>query len=180
MNKVYTSACVLIPPKEKWEPIQAIRKKYDRQIKRWMPHINLFYPFPPKSEYEELIKKFSEICRNVDPFEVALKNFRYFHHGHEKYTIWLKPEPIESIVHLQSLLLKIVPNCNDLNKFEDGFNPHLSVGQIQGKNNILETMNALQNNWKPLTFHVELIYFISREEKKSSIFQIERDVLLNK
>jgi hypothetical protein len=41
MSKVFTSAVVIIPPEELWIPIQKIRKKYDRQINRWMPHITL-------------------------------------------------------------------------------------------------------------------------------------------
>ena len=39
MSKVYSSAVVIIPPKEIWESIQEIRKVYDRNINRWMPHI---------------------------------------------------------------------------------------------------------------------------------------------
>ena len=34
MEKVYTSAVVIIPPMDLWEPIQEIRRKYDRQINR--------------------------------------------------------------------------------------------------------------------------------------------------
>ena len=52
MKKVYTSACVIIPPKELWGPIQKIRQQYDRQIHRWMPHITLLYPFRPIVEFD--------------------------------------------------------------------------------------------------------------------------------
>ena len=43
----HESAIVLIPPQEVWEPIQAIRRVHDRQVRRWMPHVTLLYPFLP-------------------------------------------------------------------------------------------------------------------------------------
>ena len=44
-NKTHTTAVVLIPPEEVWEPIQALRRAHDRNFDRWMPHITLLYPF---------------------------------------------------------------------------------------------------------------------------------------
>ena len=64
MRKDYTSAVVIIPPEDKWESIQEVRKTYDRNIHRWMPHITLLYPFMPKTEYVALEKAFSEKCRD--------------------------------------------------------------------------------------------------------------------
>ncbi len=58
MSKVYTSAVVIIPPKEKWKPIQEIRQLYDRNINRWMPHITLLYPFRPKNSYSKIEDRF--------------------------------------------------------------------------------------------------------------------------
>ncbi|GAH96855.1 unnamed protein product, partial [marine sediment metagenome] len=61
MNKVYNTAVVIIPPENIWGSIQKIRKKYDRHIDLWMPHITMLYPFYPQSEFSWIIKKFSEI-----------------------------------------------------------------------------------------------------------------------
>lgn len=35
------SAVILMPPKELWAPIQAIRSVHDKAYERWMPHINM-------------------------------------------------------------------------------------------------------------------------------------------
>ncbi|CAG8623079.1 16825_t:CDS:2, partial [Dentiscutata heterogama] len=43
--KSYKSAICIIPPKSQWPNIQLIRQKHDKHYKRWMPHINLIYPF---------------------------------------------------------------------------------------------------------------------------------------
>jgi len=44
-GKTYTTAVVLIPPEDVWEPIQKLRRVYDRHFDRWMPHLTLLYPF---------------------------------------------------------------------------------------------------------------------------------------
>ncbi|MFX1353446.1 MAG: hypothetical protein ACFFGP_05755, partial [Promethearchaeota archaeon] len=56
------------------------------------------------------------------------------------------------------------------------FTPHLSVGQIRGKNNLINTLKNLEKNWKQQTFLLEEIYFIARDKDKNSSFQ-ERKVI---
>ena len=180
MNKVYTSAVVIIPPKENWAPIQQIRKVHDRQINRWMPHITLLYPFRPESEYSKLEKSFSENCKLIRLFEISLKNFNCFSHGHQRYTLWLDPEPNELMIKLQTEILKIVPDCNDVNKYKKGFRPHLSVGQIAGKDNLNKAINDLQKDWEEIKFLLNQIYFISREDSKTSKFEISKQFNLGK
>lgn len=178
--KVYTSAVVIIPPQENWIPIQEIRKIYDQNIHRWMPHITLLYPFRPKTDYNILEKFFFEICNMIPAFEITLQDFHYFNHGRQNYTLWLKPEPLRMIQDLQAKILKIVPDCNDVNKFKRGFRPHLSVGQIKGKNNLFDIIQSLQNQWEELKFLVNEIFFISREKSKTSQFEIKKRIQLKK
>ncbi|MFX0082448.1 MAG: 2'-5' RNA ligase family protein [Candidatus Hodarchaeota archaeon] len=180
MSKVYNSAVVIIPPEENWAPIQKIRKNYDRNLHRWMPHITLLYPFRPITEYPALEKSFSKICKNFEPFELFLRNFKYFSHGHQNNTLWLDPEPNDSIVNLQAEILKIVPDCDDVNKYKNGFQPHLSVGQIKGKYKLREIINNLQKNWKTIKFIIDKIYFISRENIKTSKFEISKQIQFKK
>ena len=176
MSKFYNSAVVIIPPQEKWDSIQRIREIYDRGFNRWMPHITLLYPFRPKMEYITLEKLFSETCKNLKPFVLSFRKFKFFNHGHQNFTLWLDPEPTNLIVNLQAELLKLVPDCNDVNKFKNGFMPHLSVGQIKGKNKLPETINNLQKNWKEIKFLVHKIYFISRDKSKTSKFEISKQI----
>jgi len=177
MPKVYTSAIVIIPPEDKWNQIQEIRKQYDRQINRWMPHITLLYPFLPKSIFTAFEKQFSSLCKEIPAFEIILSSFKSFNHGHQKFTIWLEPEPKSLIIDLQSKLLKIVPECNDVNLYKGGFTPHLSVGQIKGRKKLKDAIKTLQNSWKELKFTLSSIYLISREQDKSAKFHIQKQIL---
>jgi len=178
MSKVYTTAVVIIPPKAIWEGIQEIRRKHDRQFNRWMPHITLLYPFKPQSDFSKLEPLFSTICKEIEIFEISLHKFKYFHHGKQKYTLWLNPEPGNLIEFLQNKLLEIVPDCNDVNLYKNGFTPHLSVGQIQGKNNLKTVLRILQDKWSSLQFKLTSICFIARENVKLSEFKIKKEFKL--
>ncbi len=178
MTKVRSTAVVIIPPKKIWGAIQNIRKKYDRHIHRWMPHITLLYPFKLQSEFNNLKSSFSMICNKIESFEIAFNIFNYFNHGKQKYTLWLAPEPEQPVRSLQHKLLEIVPDCNDVNLYRKGFIPHLSVGQIEGKENLEPLLKNLQTNWIPLKFKITSIYFIAREKPKLSEFKIKKEIIL--
>jgi len=178
MTKVYTSAVAIIPPEDKWQPIQAIRKKYDKHVDRWMPHINLLYPFRPEDEFESIELKFKETCNIIKPFIIHLNEFKFFSHRYNNFTIWLAPEPAEKVKELQLELLKLVPECNDVNRFKKGFTPHLSVGQVVGRTNLNKLLSELKKSWKTCSFKVNKVYFISRENKKSSQFKVKKTITL--
>lgn len=179
MSKTVTSACVIIPPKEIWEPIQHVRRKYDNKVHRWMPHINLFYPFTPREQYATIFRDFKNKCETIPAFPISLLKFKYFRHQYQSYTIWLDPEPNESIIHLQRELLKLIPQYNDVNQFSGGYQPHLSVGQFTTYK-IHEFIAQLQKDWNKLQFFVDRIYFINREHTKDSVFQIKKTIKLLK
>ncbi len=50
--KTPTSAVVWIPPDSALPTIQAIRRRYDRHLQRWMPHVTLLYPFRPRENFD--------------------------------------------------------------------------------------------------------------------------------
>jgi 2'-5' RNA ligase len=180
MSKVYTSAVVIIPPEKLWIPIQIIREKHDRNFRRWMPHITLLYPFRPESEFISLELDFKKVCENIKPFEFALESFKFFHHGKQRYTLWLEPSPQKSIIDLQKKIQSVTPDCNDVGLFKGGFNPHLSVGQITEKELLDETLQNLEHHWKSLQFIVDKIFIIAREQRKNSTFQVKKIIQLSK
>ena len=172
MDKTHTSALVIIPPKECWPQIQAIREKYDRKVDRWMPHVNLMYPFLVREDYDKIKQKLKNWCQKLESFEVHLHTFRYFKHRYEYFTLWLRPRPKKRIIRLQHELLKVVPECNDVNRFKGGFKPHLSVGQAEGSAELSRLMNEFQENWKPIDFMLEELHVIRRKNRKKAPFHV--------
>jgi 2'-5' RNA ligase len=79
---------------------------------------------------------------------------------------------------LQSALLDIVPDCDDVVKISGRFVPHLSVGQVKGERTLIELLENLQADWHPLDFRVNEVSLIWRSEPPEDVFQLERTVRL--
>jgi hypothetical protein len=69
------AAVVIIPPPEVWKPIQAIRRQHDRQFHRWMPHVNLLYPFYPPERFANVLPRLADACAQIAPLVVTLTSF---------------------------------------------------------------------------------------------------------
>lgn len=178
-RKTHKTAVVIIPPENLWQPIQAIRQRHDRHFRRWMPHITMIYPFRPREEFDELAEQFQSACQNIQPFPIKFAGLNYFHHRKEDYTLWLAPEPKEPIVILQQRIHQLVPDCDDVTRFKNGFTPHLSVGQVTGKSAMLKLKEALQTGWNPISFKVNKVYFIWRNEPPDDVFRVSHRIKLN-
>jgi len=163
-KKVFTSAVVLSPPLNSWEPIQAIRAIHDKAYNRWMPHINLLFPFVPEDEFAQAAEAVANVLKQIQPFEVIFDSFQYFQHA-KSCTLYLQPTSKDQIKHLQSLLEKTFPLCNDLsNKSDSGFTPHLSVGQWNSKEIGRAKQNFTQSTLPKITpFTASSIDIISRQ-----------------
>ena len=179
-QKTYQTAVVLIPPEECWEPIQAIRRKHDRQIRRWMPHVTLLYPFWPREAFDEAAVALRAAARDLTPFDVKLREFRHFHHGRGSYTIWLAPEPADVVKRLQAALQAAIPDCDDLSRYANGFTPHLSVGQVRGQTTLEELKHGLQEDWEPLRFAATRASLIWRNEPPDDVFRLDQHIPLEK
>jgi len=134
-EKVYTTAAIVMPPDEIWTQIQEIRERHDKAYQRWMPHINLLFPFVPEDQFSYAVSKAERGLRSVTPFTVKFEDFGYFEHGRSN-TLYLKPqdEPQGGLISLQAKLVALFPQCTDLeSKGATGFTPHLTVGQFVGK-----------------------------------------------
>jgi 2'-5' RNA ligase len=176
--RTHQTAVVVIPPEWCWEPIQAIRRRHDRQIRRWMPHITLLYPFRPRDQFGAVADRLQGLCAGIESFEIRLAEFREFHHDRGSYTLWLAPEPREAMVRLQSALQSIVQDCSETAQHAEGFTPHLSVGQVRGSETLARLKGQLQENWSPLSFMVHEVSLIWRNRPPDDVFRVDRVVRL--
>ncbi|KAF0348014.1 RNA ligase/cyclic nucleotide phosphodiesterase [Gigaspora margarita] len=181
--KSYKSALCIIPPKSQWPNIQLIRQKHDKHYKRWMPHINLIYPFilpqlhtsdnsnsldnETDSEIiddNSILQILKKSLYPIHPFKLKLQNLNYFTHGKQSSTVWLHPEtvPKNALIESENRLIgrsnlndcennvKVdekddenfgFPGFDDLLKIgNDGFKPHLSLGQFRGEKSSQEAI----------------------------------------
>jgi 2'-5' RNA ligase len=161
-QKTPTAAVVWIPPESVWEPIQAIRRRYDRHLHRWMPHVTLLYPFLPRDQFDAVEPALREACAAVTPFEADLNEIRSFAHSAHSHTMWLAPEPDASFRTLQSALQARVPDCDDVTRYENGFTPHLSVGQSHGPPELPQRLEDARAGWTSLKVPVREIALIHR------------------
>jgi 2'-5' RNA ligase len=174
--KTHRTAVVAMPPQCVWEPIQAIRRQHDRQIHRWMPHINLLYPFVPREAFATALPLLTAACQSVPAFEVTLTRMRSFSHASGRGTVWLQPEPGDAFVRLQSALQAAFPDYSEQSRFAAGFTPHLSVGQVASRSAIQSLLTALQATWTPVHFILEAVALIWREAHTP--FQVEHWISL--
>jgi len=179
-DKTHKTAVVIIPPEDVWEPVQAIRRQHDRQVHRWMPHITLLYPFRPRRAFDKVAERFSSACEAIQPFALRLAKLHTFQHGKQNFTIWLAPEDRGMIAGLQTTLWQEVPECDDVRRFENGFTPHLSVGQSRGREPTEKLVAELQGRWIPLQFQVAEICLIWRGDPPDDVFRIDRRISLGK
>jgi 2'-5' RNA ligase len=177
-KKTYKTAAVVIPPESTWLPIQAIRERHDRHFQRWMPHINLLYPFRPRREFEAAAARLAQACQAIPPFEVALATFKSFHHARGSYTLWLAPEPMDRLVALQAALWRAFPDCDDVNRHAGGFTPHLSVGLAQCTQKWAALLAAWQSTWTPIRFEVSAVRLIWRDGPPDDAFRVGQAIRL--
>jgi 2'-5' RNA ligase len=178
--QTHKTAIVLTPPEQVWEPIQAIRRVYDDKIRRWMPHVTLIYPFLPRQTFDAVAPFIVQACQDISPFPLTLESFRFFDHGRGHYTLWLAPEPLDELVRLQDAIQHILSEkYGDLGDHsEHGFTPHLSIGQVEGRERLDELLERLPAQWRPLTFTANQLSLIWRGDPPDDIFQVDRVIHL--
>jgi len=175
-NLTYTTAIVVIPPEECWAAIQAIRQQHDSKFRRWMPHITLVYPFRPVDDFPVLHEPLTAAVARLPAFDLTLAEFNTFHHR-RGYTIWLKPEPHEPLAELHEVLVKM--SLGERSTSRGGrFQPHLSVGQVQGKEEMHRLVEELQAAWKPVNFRVDRASLIWRRDPPDDVFRVAEEIPL--
>lgn len=169
-TKTHTTAVVLIPPDTIQQHIQDIRKLYDRNYIRWMPHITMLYPFAPQTEFPEVISLLKLTAEETTTFTVTFCTFNAFNHK-KTSTMFLTPEPNDNIKKLHKTLINHLPDYDDTARFPNGFTPHLSVGQFQ-HHKLSKVQPRLQTDWTPIQFHVDSFYLIYRSPETDDRFVV--------
>jgi 2'-5' RNA ligase len=140
-----------------------------------MPHITLVYPFRRRREFGLLAEQLVQACADMEAFEIELSTLSWFRHR-SSYTVWLAPEPKKALVDLQSALWRVVPDCDEVRRYKDGFTPHLSVGQVRGRAALDGLLTDLERAWTPVRFVVSGVSLIWRRDPPDDVFRVGRSV----
>jgi len=178
MTKTHKTAAVVIPPHDVWEPIQEIRRRHDRKLRRWMPHITLIYLFCEPSQFRSVAEETTVQSRELAPFDLTLTTFNTFGHGKGHFTVWLTPEPDESVRDLHAAVWTAVSCDEDHEPRIERFTPHLSVGQVRGRRWRDELLEELASSWQPVRFRVSEVYFIVRDNPPDDVFRTAQTIRL--
>lgn len=92
-----SSALCICPPETLWPAIQGVREGLDKSYLRWMPHINVAYPFVGAKRAEEAAGALESAFRaaGISEFTLALDSAGYFQHGKKSSTLWLTPRVVD-------------------------------------------------------------------------------------
>lgn len=173
-QKVPHSALVIIPPVDLWPQIQAIRKANDSAFDRWMPHVNLCFPFIPPEEFDYFHEKFSEIFKDFQKFPLTFSNFGHFDQA-KKSVIWA--DPVTKNGEIKEIYTKVVQELVFLKENRD-FHPHMTLGQFD-KWAVAKKKEELLKDWTEISFEVDQIHLIQRDGQTSP-FYIKKSIQLKK
>lgn len=141
LEPTHHCAVVLLPHRDLWPAIEAVRQEHDRHHDRWMPHITLLYPFVPHQHLPAAVARLDQVAATVEPFALAFDDVGHFTHGHSR-TGFLAPTstPTSALIDLQQALVAAFPRCHPT---PDGgqFVPHLTLGQLSRGDDFRRQLN---------------------------------------
>jgi 2'-5' RNA ligase/endonuclease/exonuclease/phosphatase family metal-dependent hydrolase len=124
-----TALCV-IPPRELWSSVDALRGLYDKAYTAWPPHINLAYPFVRPEVLEDaaqILQGFTTENSLQLVLDVA-DNFKHKHHN----TIFLGSNPDSGAAELSKLRDRVSDAFGQLQGAgNESFIPHMTIGQSE-------------------------------------------------
>lgn len=176
----YKSALVLLPPSSIEAPIEALRRKHDRNFQRWPPHINLIYPFlnEPSASSKVIKARIQEALRSVKPIQLRLSSTGNFLHSKSSATVWISPEDSSDpeCPMLRNLQAKLQTTFSECNADQRSFTPHLSIGQARGERgaNALELeASRVMTDFTQSSKDEKIAQSVSEEPSKDASWSME-------
>jgi 2'-5' RNA ligase len=139
---------------------------------------NSFFPFVPRSEFDNIAQTIGAAMREFGPIKISLSHFGHFSHSATSKTLYLEPDAA-SRAALQKLYAKLelaMPIC--ANPSHDSFTPHLTLGQFHSdvrmtrdridrfdrcvQAAVQAMKEELAKNWTPIEWTLGAISALSR------------------
>jgi poly(A) polymerase len=174
-----STLAILIPKHVCEELIDPIRMKYDPQVERWPPHINLLYPFYENIEIDtnrdqvaSLMGDILAAMNKLNPFECDLNKINQFERNN---VVFLEPGSGETKTKMQGIYKELKSLFSDSGNsiWRDSLTPHCTIAQPVNKSKAEKnwSKNTLQKITKEfdltklsVKFTIDSIYWMTRTE----------------
>ena len=171
-----TTALSILPPLDSHNQLNFLRSKYDKAYPRWMPHINLLFPFVSEDKFDEVEKNLSEVLSTTTSFAIFLDHVNGFSQGKGNMTYHYAPSDDSNLQNLYKVVRKAIP---DFKPQKDIFAAHMTVAQTtkQSESVVLEEIKKELGDG--FGFPVDRIYILQRSKTDGKEpFHIAREIFL--
>ncbi len=157
------TALTVVIPSEFHQQINKIRLQYDKAYPRWMPHINLIFPFVDtfdSSLIEEQLKQLNESQTLIKMNDIGFFSSR----GVNTYHLKFSDSDTESHNNLMNVF-NIVSKSHQNLKIRD-FSPHMTLGQSKTSDQIkmMKELKDWLNINGPIVFNIRHISHLKRTD----------------
>lgn len=151
---------VVFPPKEVQDAANSHRKRFD-------PHYSLIQPHMTVREAEEwdeaklaqAVRHLEEVSASIQPFQVRINRFStFFPVSNVIYMALEDPEPFVSMY--RKICSGVLAETN--RKFT--FNPHLTVGQALGNDEMHDVLSSLRPIPLDFSFTIDRVHLMYQTE----------------
>ncbi|KAJ3297885.1 hypothetical protein HDU79_001642 [Rhizoclosmatium sp. JEL0117] len=173
MTDTTTALTIVIPP-QFHAAINTIRAGNDKAYPRWMPHINLIFPFVPEDQFSTAAASLETALSSIQPFAVRLNTVNYFKQK-QQCTYNLQPSP-DQMSDFNALFAAVQRALPDVEIKHAQFTPHMTLGQCAAKdveNTVFGMRNWLAEN--PVEFVLDRVCLIKRYSKEGQ-FEVLKEV----
>lgn len=141
-----TTALTVVIPNEYHAKLNVVRQQYDRAFERWMPHVNLLFPFVTTDHFDEIETVLTNALNGFGPITLQFRQIGSFTQGRNvTFNLQLdhKSEGFAKLQQLYSVIRKSIPNVQAKH---DELTPHLTLGQCTKKEFTQEFQQQLLND----------------------------------
>jgi poly(A) polymerase len=158
-----TTALALVLPHSMLGPIQDIRREHDPSFERWMPHINLVYPFVPLEDFDAAAAQITAAMADQAPIPITLAGLDQFEHRAAR-SIWIKPASAGRIEALRARLIALFPQCDDPeSRSGSAYTPHMTLAKLPADAPWRHLIQSWQAALEPLRFQAASLVMLARE-----------------
>ena len=180
-----TTALTFVLPNFTHKKINFIRSKYDKAFVRWMPHINFFFPFISRNNFDDVVLKINDLIQkqNLTKFEVNFSGIGFFKNSNG-YTFHLKLDEASND-HFQTIFLFLRQALPDVKYERAEFSPHLTLAQCQTQEEF-EQMKTMLEDWfegwinEDYVIMFDALSCIYRSDQTQDKMTIDKQIMLNK